>query len=151
MPKISRVLGTLAAAGAISLAGPVPLAFGQSGDLNCSDFKYQEDAQAVYDADPSDPNNLDGNDNDGIACESLPHRPAQTTTTSSKPATTSQRPTTTPTRTSTGQVRVKPSGSVATGGGDGDSGNGAAFAVGGVALAGTAAGAVVLARRRAQR
>ena len=43
--------------------------------LNCSDFRYQEDAQAVLDADPSDPNRLDG-DNDGIACESLPHRPA---------------------------------------------------------------------------
>jgi hypothetical protein len=29
----------------------------------------------VYDADPSDPNQLDGNDNDGIVCETLPHRP----------------------------------------------------------------------------
>lgn len=44
-------------------------------DMDCSDFTYQEDAQAVYDADPSDPNGLDGDDNDGIACESLPHRP----------------------------------------------------------------------------
>ena len=40
-------------------------------DLNCDDFTYQEEAQAVLDADPSDPNGLDG-DNDGIACESLP-------------------------------------------------------------------------------
>ncbi|MGH4025561.1 MAG: excalibur calcium-binding domain-containing protein [Pseudonocardiaceae bacterium] len=45
-------------------------------DMNCSDFTYQEEAQAVYDADPSDPNGLDGDDNDGLACESLPHRPA---------------------------------------------------------------------------
>lgn len=45
-------------------------------DLNCSNFTYQEDAQAVYDADPSDPHGLDGDDNDGRACESLPHRPA---------------------------------------------------------------------------
>jgi len=40
-------------------------------DLDCSDFQYQEDAQDVLDADPSDPNGLDG-DGDGIACESLP-------------------------------------------------------------------------------
>lgn len=45
-------------------------------DFDCVDFTYQEDAQAVYDADPSDPHGLDGNDNDGLACESLPHRPA---------------------------------------------------------------------------
>lgn len=42
---------------------------------NCSDFRYQEDAQAVLDLDPKDPHRLDG-DKDGIACESLPHRPA---------------------------------------------------------------------------
>lgn len=40
-------------------------------DLNCSDFATQEEAQAVLDADPSDPHGLDG-DGDGIACESLP-------------------------------------------------------------------------------
>ena len=42
---------------------------------NCDDFTYQEEAQAVYDADTSDPNGLDG-DNDGIACEALPSQPA---------------------------------------------------------------------------
>ncbi|MQA17690.1 MAG: excalibur calcium-binding protein, partial [Pseudonocardiaceae bacterium] len=31
----------------------------------------QQEAQATYDADPSDPNQLDGDD-DGIACEELP-------------------------------------------------------------------------------
>jgi hypothetical protein len=47
---------------------------GGAGDgLNCSDFTYQEDAQAELDADPSDPNDLD-TDGDGIACESLPSR-----------------------------------------------------------------------------
>ena len=40
-------------------------------DKNCKDFAYQEDAQEVLAQDPSDPHNLDGND-DGIACESLP-------------------------------------------------------------------------------
>jgi hypothetical protein len=48
----------------------------EGGDLDCGDFEFQEDAQAVYDQDPSDPNGLDGNDNDGIACEDLPHRPS---------------------------------------------------------------------------
>lgn len=47
---------------------PVP----DDGDYNCSDFDTQEQAQAVYDEDPSDPHGLDGNDNDGIPCESLP-------------------------------------------------------------------------------
>jgi hypothetical protein len=42
-------------------------------DYDCSDFAYQEDAQAVLDQDPSDPYNLDG-DGDGIACETLPRR-----------------------------------------------------------------------------
>lgn len=40
-------------------------------DLNCDDFTTQEEAQAVLDADPSDPNGLDADD-DGIACEDLP-------------------------------------------------------------------------------
>lgn len=53
------------------------LAFGATAamaqeDLNCEDFATQEEAQAEYDADPSDPHGLDGNDNDGIACEHLP-------------------------------------------------------------------------------
>jgi hypothetical protein len=39
---------------------------------NCSDFQYQEDAQKVFNQDPSDPNRLDG-DNNGIACEPLPN------------------------------------------------------------------------------
>lgn len=36
-------------------------------DLDCSDFTSQQAAQVVYDADPSDPNDLDG-DNDGVPC-----------------------------------------------------------------------------------
>jgi LPXTG-motif cell wall-anchored protein len=42
---------------------------GQS--VNCPDFPNQEAAQAELNRDPSDPNGLD-DDNDGIACESLP-------------------------------------------------------------------------------
>jgi hypothetical protein len=54
----------------------------QEGDLyDCEDFTYQEEAQAVYDRDPSDPYGLDGpigeafDGIEGVACEDLPHRP----------------------------------------------------------------------------
>jgi beta-lactamase superfamily II metal-dependent hydrolase len=40
-------------------------------DLDCSDFATQAEAQAVLDADPSDPHGLDG-EGDGVPCESLP-------------------------------------------------------------------------------
>jgi hypothetical protein len=49
----------------------------QAGDRDCSDFTYQEDAQAFFIANggpTSDPHRLDG-DNDGVACDTLPHRP----------------------------------------------------------------------------
>lgn len=39
-------------------------------DLNCSDFATQEDAQAEYERDTSDPHGLD-RDKDGVACEEL--------------------------------------------------------------------------------
>jgi len=49
--------------------------------FDCEDFQYQEEAQAVYDQDPSDPHGLDGPIGEasdgvaGVACEELPHRP----------------------------------------------------------------------------
>lgn len=46
-----------------------PAVFAQNA-LNCSDFDSREEAQQVYDQDPSDPNMLD-EDGDGEACESL--------------------------------------------------------------------------------
>ena len=53
----------------------------QAQDLyNCDDFPFQEDAQAVYDQDPSDPYGLDGllgeafAGEQGVACEELPRR-----------------------------------------------------------------------------
>ena len=46
-----------------------PYASAQSGDeFDCADFGTQEEAQAEYDSDPSDPSGLDA-DSDGIACE----------------------------------------------------------------------------------
>ena len=51
-----------------------PAAMAQQ-DLDCSDFATQEEAQAEYNTDPSDPNGLDA-DNDGIACETLQGSPS---------------------------------------------------------------------------
>lgn len=134
-----RALTTAAAVAGLALLGPVSLASAQLATplavdhLNCSDFRYQEEAQAVYDQDPSDPNGLDGKDNDGKACEDLPHRPVTDTTaptteqpkpsssTSTKTHTT-PKPTTTKKATTGGQVKVKPVGGVATGGGEPDEG-----------------------------
>jgi hypothetical protein len=61
----------MAALAALAMLVLTPAAFGQQ-DLDCEDFDSQADAQAELRADPSDPNGLDGNDDDGIACESLP-------------------------------------------------------------------------------
>ncbi|CAM5248307.1 Secreted protein OS=Streptomyces glaucescens OX=1907 GN=SGLAU_05375 PE=4 SV=1 [Streptomyces glaucescens] len=45
-------------------------------DLDCTHFSHQEDAQAVFDADRSDPHRLDEDrgPDDGVACEVLPVR-----------------------------------------------------------------------------
>lgn len=51
---------------------PTPAPAPSGEDLNCSDFSTQAEAQSIYDADPSDPNGLDGSPEDGVACESLP-------------------------------------------------------------------------------
>ncbi len=48
-----------------------------SDEMNCSDFQYQEDAQDFFEKCGGSGNNvnrLDGNDHDGVACESLPHK-----------------------------------------------------------------------------
>ena len=73
-----------------TIGDPQPiLAFAQNGTIacsapsdggddaddvfDCSDFLFRDIGQAILDADPSDPHNLDP-DNDGIACEDLPDR-----------------------------------------------------------------------------
>lgn len=61
---------TLAASAVLASALGIPLAgvaLAQN-DKNCADFASQADAQATYDADPSDPNRLDADD-DELACE----------------------------------------------------------------------------------
>ncbi|GAA4550832.1 excalibur calcium-binding domain-containing protein [Pseudonocardia xishanensis] len=98
--RAAAVTTTVAAALVFGLAAPA----GAADLYNCSDFTYQEDAQEVLDADPSDPHGLDGGSGggpDGVACETLPHRPVTTppTTTTTPPPTTEPtgEPTTEPT------------------------------------------------------
>ncbi|MFJ8632092.1 hypothetical protein [Streptomyces sp. NPDC093568] len=58
------------------LTCPAALAAPAGDDVDCSDFAFQEDAQAMFDRDRSDPNRLDrdrGGPN-GVACEDLPRR-----------------------------------------------------------------------------
>jgi endonuclease YncB( thermonuclease family) len=45
---------------------------GGGGDLNCSDFSTQKEAQRVLDRDPSDPNRLDGTDQEGWSAKAFP-------------------------------------------------------------------------------
>ncbi|WP_410667268.1 calcium-binding protein [Amycolatopsis sp. cmx-4-68] len=159
MSLFRRALTTAAAVAGLAFLGPVSVASAQlavplAADVDCSDFKYQEDAQAVLDKDPSDPNHLDA-DHDGIACDRLPHRPQQTTTatpTSEKPATTkthtAPKSTTTKKSATSGQVKVKPVGGVATGGGEPDEGAPAFLVLSGALLAATVSGGMVLYLRR---
>ena len=52
----------------VAIAGA---ASAQGGDMDCSDFSSQAEAQAFFEqAGPGDPHRLDG-DNDGVACEAL--------------------------------------------------------------------------------
>lgn len=79
----------------VSSKGNLPACTRQAGDnCNCSNFKYQEDAQAVLDANPDDPHQLDGPNKNGKACESLPSRKSSASTSSSPvPETTSSQST----------------------------------------------------------
>ena len=79
---VLAVLTLLAAVAALlALSGTA-----HAADQDCPGFEYQEDAQAVLDADPDDPNNLDSN-HDGKACETLPSRGTAAETTEPVPIT----------------------------------------------------------------
>ncbi|MFJ2949284.1 excalibur calcium-binding protein [Streptomyces sp. NPDC087226] len=72
MLRRTGAMGTL-----IALATIVPLAdIAHAQDLDCGDFTYQEDAQAFFETDRSDPHRLDEDPgpDDGVACEALPRR-----------------------------------------------------------------------------
>src|ERR671916_220562 len=59
-------------------AGRSVIQSAQTDDFDCEDFETQEEAQAVLDEDPADPNNLDPN-RDGVACALLPSTSAPAT------------------------------------------------------------------------
>ncbi|MGX1129114.1 hypothetical protein RKD49_001304 [Streptomyces glaucescens] len=72
MRRRTGAVGTLFALVAIvPAAGPA-----HAQDLDCTHFAHQEDAQAVLDADPSDPHRLDEDTGpaDGVACDVLARR-----------------------------------------------------------------------------
>jgi len=63
---------TAAAAAVLAAALCFPLAgVAAAQDLDCANFQTQAEAQAVYNQNPSDPHDLD-RDNDGKACEGNP-------------------------------------------------------------------------------
>jgi hypothetical protein len=61
------------------LVNTTPPALAQEDQYDCASFGSQASAQAEYDRDPSDPNNLDA-DGDGIACEDYDYGVGETTT-----------------------------------------------------------------------
>lgn len=75
--RVAAVAAALCSALVVGgFVGTAGIAFAAE-DLDCSDFDFQEDAQAVLDANRSDPHRLDGGrdgGSDGVACESLPRR-----------------------------------------------------------------------------
>ncbi|MFF6915101.1 excalibur calcium-binding protein [Streptomyces sp. NPDC012466] len=111
-------------------------------DLDCRDFSFQEDAQAVFDADPGDPNRLDEDQgpDDGIACEALARRGviSPTTPPPSPSAPVTATPTATPTGAPTRGVRGGLGGAVTSGPSDWDVAIGLTFAAGAAVAAGHA-------------
>jgi hypothetical protein len=79
---LTAVLATLWA-----LAPPASANHSAPTGINCSNFSFQEDAQAYFEAHPGDPEGLDGPAGAGftgiqnVACEDLPRRAVTTTTT----------------------------------------------------------------------
>ncbi len=101
---------------------------GADGTFNCEDFDFQEDAQAFYEQDTSDPDGLDGpigtgfTGEEGVACEELPSNGGEETmmmeeTTMMEPTTvepTSVEPTTaSPTASLTASPTASPTASAA--------------------------------------
>jgi hypothetical protein len=137
--RIRRSLAvlTLTAGLFVSMGGPALAA----DDLNCDDFSSQVQAQATFDADPSDPNNLD-EDDDGQACEDFNYGSTAGTGTGTGIGTGGG---------GNGQVATPPAGGVATGDGSsaGSDTHALPFVVGGLGL--VAAGGAAFAARRSAR
>jgi hypothetical protein len=109
-----------------------------AADQNCSDFDTQQEAQAVYDQNTSDPNGLD-RDDDGIACETNASGSGSGAGDSDDDS-------------DSGQVSAVPSGGADTGGGSTAAGGGdsALLAGGGAVLAALGLGGWSVARGRAR-
>ena len=77
---------------------------GQQDSYDCESFRTQEEAQAIYDQDPSDPYGLDEadlNPGNGLACETLPHEIGATNATATSTATAASTASATSTATAT--------------------------------------------------
>ncbi|MFI8171458.1 excalibur calcium-binding protein [Streptomyces sp. NPDC086081] len=157
MRRRTGVIGTLLAVAAIV---PLSAPAHAQPDRDCRDFAFQEDAQAVFDADRSDPHRLDEDrgPDDGIACEALPRRgsgiisptspaPPSASVTATpvapvpatpvpSPSTTATAPAGTSAATPSQGVRGGVGGAVAAGPTDWDVGLGLTFAVGASLMAG---------------
>ncbi|WP_020121844.1 hypothetical protein [Streptomyces canus] len=138
-----RIALTGAALAVLATTGPLTGVAHAQGDLDCADFAFQEDAQAEFDLDRSDPDRLDEDQgpDDGIACEALPRRGTETVSVATPTATPLLTPLSTPLPTL--GVQGGSGGSVGPAGFE--RAIGVALAVGGVGLA----GAYVVRRRRA--
>ncbi|MFF6950908.1 excalibur calcium-binding protein [Streptomyces iakyrus] len=162
MRRRTGAIGTLFAIAAI-----VPLADPAHArqDLDCSDFAFQEDAQAAFEAEPGDPHRLDEDPgpDDGIACEALPRVGSGVISPVRPPASASPSPSASPSVSPSGSanpsgpgttapattapsrgVRGGAGGAVSWGPSDWETGIGLAFAAGAV----LAAGCLVRRRRR---
>ena len=141
--RSTAVAVVLAAGISIPLAGT---AF--AADVyNCDNFTYQEEAQAVLDQDRSDPNQLDGTDNDGRACESLPSNGGVAVAASA--AASASVAAAAATASPSAQVTARPAGAVAAGDGSSSDSSPLPYVLGGLAFVG-AGGAAMAARRSAR-
>jgi hypothetical protein len=96
---------------------------GQQDSYDCESFRTQEEAQVIYDQDPSDPYGLDEadlNPGNGLACETLPHEigatNASATSTATAASTASATSTATATATATASATSDASAVTETGG-----------------------------------
>lgn len=127
----------------------------QSTGVNCSNFAFQEDAQAYFDAHPGDPEGLDGpigaafSGIQGVACEDLPRRGSSSTTTTAVTTTTTTTTvvttTTLATTTTSTPVATATGGSTGSGGSGGAGGSGESGGAGGSGSPATASAGRVLA------
>ncbi|MDH6516031.1 hypothetical protein M2164_002494 [Streptomyces sp. SAI-208] len=142
-----RITLTGAALAVLATAGPLTGVAHAESDLDCADFVYQEDAQAQFDLDRTDPDRLDedrGSD-DGVACEALPRRDTAEVSVATPVITPLTTPSATPLVTPVPTLGVQGGSGGSVGPAGFERAIGVALALGGAGLA----GAYVVRRRRA--